>query len=236
MFFRLYFLCTNTDYAQAAENQSNYAITVAKTRAMIYDRNFEPLVNEKVTYKAIVLPTAAAMAEITELLPIDKRTAILNKFSEGKPFLIDLGDDFDKNKKYENIDIFSVKSRYSQEGTAKHVIGYLSGDNQNGISGIEKAYNDFMQSQGGVFKVRYSVDAVGNVLVGAVAEVEELLHLRVSPAGLPAGHRLPGDVQLLRELLLGEPRRPADLLQPFSKGHGPLLLSSRLYGSPFWPL
>lgn len=140
---------------------------------MIYDRNFEPLVNDKVTYKAIVLPTAVAMAEITELLPNDKRVAILNKFSEGKPFLIDLGDDFDKNKKYENIDIFAIKSRYSQEGTAKHAIGYLSGDSKSGISGIEKAYDDFMQSQGGELKVRYSVDAVGNVLVGAVAQVED---------------------------------------------------------------
>ena len=57
----------------------------------------------------------------------------------------------------------------------------------------------------------------------AVADIDDLLKLRVSSAGLPLAHRLPGDLQLGRKVLLGHAPGPAELLQPLSKCHTPLL-------------
>ena len=45
---------------------------------------------------------------------------------------------------------------------------------------------------------------VGNGHLIAVADIQYLLHLRITPARLPLAHRLAGHLQLLGKLLLGQ--------------------------------
>lgn len=69
-------------------------------------------------------------------------------------------------KEYETV------TRISQEPIAVHVIGTLD-PNGKGASGIEAAYDTFLTSCGGKLSVRYTLDAAGNALAGALPEISD---------------------------------------------------------------
>ena len=152
--------------SEASVSQSARRIDVAESRGMIYDRNMLPLVNRESRYVLAVDPTSEAMLCLkNELTESEYETALKNA-SDGTPFLIEC-------EKYEgeceNIVCMSVYDRYSSAGTAKHIIGYLDSDN-NGVSGIEKAFNDLLNKYSGTLSVRYTADVSGQVLRGSSFE------------------------------------------------------------------
>lgn len=56
--------------------------------------------------------------------------------------------------------------RYGENSLAPHLTGYIDGDG-NGVSGIEKCYNDILLSYSGTLKARCGAAASGKLLEGA---------------------------------------------------------------------
>lgn len=65
--------------------------------------------------------------------------------------------------------------RYGHTVLAPHVIGYLSGDGINGASGIELAYNDWLNACGGKAAVTYTADAMGKPMQDTEPELVNTL-------------------------------------------------------------
>lgn len=138
---------------------------ISAVRGMIYDRNLIPLVNNKYTYTTCVKPTLKA----TELLKSNNSDkAILEKLKSGN-FLILTPTESQIFQNSEDIKNITTYERYG-DNTALHIIGYTDSQN-NGISGLEMYYDEFLKETGGNIKVAYSADAKGRILLGEDIEI-----------------------------------------------------------------
>ena len=67
---------------------------------------------------------------------------------------------------------FVISQRYSDNQLAEHIIGYLDIDNE-GISGIEKDYNNFLKNIKNNLKIKYYTDAKGRILKGKGIKIDQ---------------------------------------------------------------
>ena len=162
-------LSSGTELAETAVGQSTYTLTVSKTRGTIYDCNGNPLTGTEQQLIAAISPTTEAMNLLSEKLPEKEVPQLYEAFTSGIPFLWKLPH---RDIICSDIDIFEVDTRYSEQQTAAHVIGYLDGSG-TGVSGIEKAYDGFLSADQGEISVSYQVDALGHVLAGAEHEITD---------------------------------------------------------------
>lgn len=158
---RIFVLGQNDTLKSAAQNQSSQTIEVTRSRGMIYDCNGEPLVDTEQQYFACTVPSEESAAALIKMLGEDKRETILDKIKSRMPFVMDVPS---ANLFCPQIQVLKGAKRYGQFQLAEHVIGYLDVSGTNGVSGIEKAYNEYLNETGYSSSVRYTVDARGNVL------------------------------------------------------------------------
>lgn len=156
--------------SSASSEKSSRLLTVSETRGMIYDRDMRPLVNREAHTVLVVNPTAQAMTVLKESLSADEYVLALTNAENRKPFIIEC-DTYSSD--CDDIIDTVVYKRYSESDTAVHLVGYLDGEG-NGISGIEKAFDELLKEYSGSFSVRYSADATGASLGGlGLEEVNE---------------------------------------------------------------
>jgi penicillin-binding protein 2 len=167
---RVYALSTSDSLVATAGSQGVYRLDVATTRGVIYDRNMNKLVNKEHTYLASVMPTIQAANALLPLMPEgSERETLLANLQSGAPFVLGLS----YNDIYANgVDVFRIPRRYSDNQLAPHVVGYLSGDGERGVSGIEKAYDAFLRETGSAIRMKYETDAMGHLMTGTGAGVE----------------------------------------------------------------
>lgn len=67
---------------------------------------------------------------------------------------------------------FKVAKRYSDNQIAEHIIGYTDIDSK-GITGIEKDYNDYLNSFKNNIKIKYYKDAQGRILKGKGINIDK---------------------------------------------------------------
>ncbi len=148
-----------SEYSTAVETQGNRTITIGKTRGKIYDRNMEKLVDSKTELIAAVTPAIGSSEYLKEYF--DSQT-LNEKIEKGFPFIKKVESEINN----EFIRTFTVPVRYTEKQTAVHLIGYLDSEGMNGVSGIEKAYNNYLKQNSGQLSVSFEVDALGRVLAG----------------------------------------------------------------------
>lgn len=144
MVFRI---SNGTEFAQTAERQSSYKLTVASTRGTIYDCNLSPLTGTQKRYVAAVVPGIQTTAALSRALPSSQLDGLYPTLSKGCPFTVQLPSVIKQN----GIDVFTVSSRYPDtgKGMAVHILGYLDGSGK-GAAGIEKAFDSALsRKQGG---------------------------------------------------------------------------------------
>lgn len=147
-----------SEYSEAAESKSTRTVIVGNSRGKIYDRNFEPLVDEKHKLIAVVTPCVGIGSFLKQYLSTSELT---EKIEDGYPFMLEVREQINN----ELIRTFSVPQRYSENSLASHVVGYVNSDGE-GVSGIEKAFNEYLKENSGELSVTFEVDALGRVLAG----------------------------------------------------------------------
>ncbi len=147
------------DYWSAGQNQSQRTLTLGTTRGKIYDRNTDLLVDTESKKIAAVTP---AIGSADYLKGYFSQDTLYEKIEKGFPFTAEVKSEINN----EFIRTFSVPLRYSGEGLATHLIGYLNSDGTDGVSGLEKSYNNYLKQNGGKLSVSFDVDAKGRVLAG----------------------------------------------------------------------
>lgn len=167
MIYRIYYIDATDYIAQAAQVQGQYRMGVANTRGVIYDRELRGLVGDQYRYVASVVPTPQAAGALLELAPEEERAALLERMSDGRPFVMALPDN---NIYAEGVDVFRVPERYGALQLAPHLVGYLS--DGAGVSGIERAYEEQLLAAGGGISVVYRMDATGRMMQSTAVEVK----------------------------------------------------------------
>lgn len=122
-----------------SETQGTRSFLLSSSRGMIYDRNMKKIVNSEEKKFAVSLPEGI----------------------DSKPDISAVDKDFSEN----HIKSVSVFNRYSPAQPCVHLIGHLD-ENGVGVMGLEKAYENYLRMQGGEIRAVWSVDALGNTLLG----------------------------------------------------------------------
>lgn len=162
------FSIVDDDFSKYTTGVSNtFTLSIYNTRASIYDRNLIPLVNTEKRYKVAVLPSVKSKLYLSEVLNKQEFSKIEQNFSLGKPFIFQTENYI---KESDDIEVFLFSDRYLNEGLATHIIGYCDSDN-NGVSGIEKAYNDLLIDNKTTLSLSYSSDASGKILSGTEPKI-----------------------------------------------------------------
>lgn len=165
---RTAYLSASPLLTQTAEKQSSYKQVISRNRAEIYDRNLTNMVNNAEQYRAVILPEPSSIDNVLKLTDEYTREELLERMQTGKPFVIDskLSSTDDPN-----IRLFKTYGRYRENGLAPHLIGYLD-DADNGLTGIEKAYNDFLSEHTTETSVKFTLDGMGRYVKGGDISVE----------------------------------------------------------------
>ncbi len=155
IFYRLYYISQNKNFAMVSERQSSYILDVGDKRAMIYDCNFKPLVNTQNEIFAAVVPSPRTLTTVAPFVKGENKDEMMRKIKSGKPFLIKV-DNY--NIYNDGIEVINIKKRYNNDQLATHIIGYTNGLD-DGVCGIEKSYNNFLKQNTQKIKIKYKINA-----------------------------------------------------------------------------
>lgn len=160
--YRLYSLSQGEFLQTAAINNATYKLKVASVRGKIYDCNKSPLVNTEKNTIAAIFPKDSTPAILSKLISFEKLNQILPLLQNKKPFCIPI----DNNRlclNSDDIQYFNVPKRYSENQLSPHILGYLNSDGE-GVFGIEKAFNQFLNESKGTIELKYKMNALGKLV------------------------------------------------------------------------
>lgn len=157
-------------------------LPISADRGEIVDRNGEVLATNITTTSLVVIPgqikdkerTAKELSRILKsdyedmLKHVSKKTSIERVHPEGRQLSYDIAEKID-NLKLDGVYLVKESKRYYPHDTMlSHTLGYVGIDNQ-GLSGLELYYNDYLTGEDG--SIKYFSDGKGHKL--ELAEVYE---------------------------------------------------------------
>lgn len=148
---------------EIASQSNKKTILLSRTRGAIYDRNRKAIVNLREKYFAAVIPTPNALMQLQGSLSAIEISSIRKRLSDGYPVVVPVGNYQDS---FKDIRYLKTVSRYFDEQSAVHLIGYLDNTGESGISGIEKSFDSTLKESAGKLSVTFTVDGTGRVLSG----------------------------------------------------------------------
>ncbi|GMB10957.1 MAG: penicillin-binding protein 2 [Candidatus Improbicoccus devescovinae] len=163
MLFNIKKIATNENFYETALKQSSYKLRISNSRGLIYDCNNIPLVDNETKKIAVINPNnPTELSGILNFIDYDKEK-ISKKLKDGFPFLVKLNKNY-KNINKNNNNIFDIPVRTNKNISSIHLVGYVDSEN-NGISGIEKIYNNYLNNESEI-EIIYYTNAFGNIISG----------------------------------------------------------------------
>lgn len=156
-------------YLETSLHQSQLTVTAGTAEGGIYDRNFQPFVNQKLRYYAVGIPSSEILPELFS--HTEEITPILNALRTGKPFSCEVNtSEFSSSE----IHVLEVPERYSENPSAQHLLGYTL--EHTGITGLESDYDSVLRKQEDSASISYTIDALGNILTGAEVQISPVMY------------------------------------------------------------
>ena len=167
---------------ELADDLWSRELPIAADRGRILDRNGVVLADNITTTSLVLIPnqitdkekTSTLLAEVLGVTKeemdkhVYKETSIERVHPEGRQLSYEIADKID-SLGLEGVYLVKESKRYYPYGTTlSHVLGYVGIDNQ-GLSGLELEYDDYLTGENGAIK--YFSDAKGNTL--DISEVYE---------------------------------------------------------------
>lgn len=159
------------ELSEAAVSQYEIAIEGLDTRGMILDRNLKPLTGGTKQYYYIISKRRGG-EELEELMKEAGGRQLAKASSAYYVYRTEkYSDEINAilKSKY-GAYVFQSQSRYADEQTACHLLGYLNKDENRGVSGLELAYQDELSGDGSVLTVW--ADGAGNIIRGIAPSVK----------------------------------------------------------------
>lgn len=172
-FFQIQILST-TKYTELAASQYQILVEGMDSRGKILDRNGIPLTGGQTQYYYF-LPQQNIQEGTDVLLSKVSARKISVDSQGGMGYVVYRSQSLDEEvteqlKEKYGAYIFSSPSRYADNQSASHLIGYLNGDENRGVSGLELAYELLLTPDGS--QVHLWADGRGNILTGLEPQKE----------------------------------------------------------------
>lgn len=147
------------EYSEAAAVQRWRNTRIYAERGEILDRNGIKFTNRQTRFLAVIQPgellkDASATGWASDLLgmPMNELEGIISKSFLPRAVMVpEEQADTIMNAAIAGLSIVEVPVRNSEETLAVHMIGYVDEKGEDGLSGIEKAYQNTLRKGGGVF-------------------------------------------------------------------------------------
>ena len=149
-------------YLETANDITSKKISIYNVRGTIYDCNINRLTNNIQRYAVLITDDPKAISSISEYFTGDETIKIINEIRSSR-FSVRI---VEKEIVGEGLVCLPFNSRISNESLAKHIIGYLD-DKNNGVSGLEGAFNELLYSDRQI-SLNMNVDGQGGILLGSV--------------------------------------------------------------------
>ena len=172
---RLYWLCSNTEYAGRASAQSEAVLRLPEVRGNFYDCEGMPLTGLSARWLALCFPGEGSYARLYPYADAEGQAALYRERNASRPFLLDVAQDVSGL----GMRCYAMPRRYAAAPLAEHLIGYLDSEG-HGAAGLEAALDDILYT-GGQDALRCAVTAQGRLRRGSEPVLEKA---SVSPQGV----------------------------------------------------
>lgn len=147
----------------AANQQCEKEIILSKSRGYIYDRDYEPLVNNSsLNFSSFIKSDYEPFGEAENC--DEKYNAIVKN-----GIVYNISEKIINNYS-KNIVNYNVVERYGENQLCEHIIGYVDSDGY-GVCGVEKAFDRILDSNKGFLSLKYKVDGNGIIIRGSGPEL-----------------------------------------------------------------
>ena len=149
---------------QAVQAQSTWTLQIDEQRGSIYDRQGRPFTGQEETVVTAVAPGIESGKALAALPEGEEKQAAMKLYAKGSPFLFVFqeGTRPGGNRGHPAFYGAAPLRRRPASGPYDRHPGWK----RHGVSGIEKAYDDFLTEQSGELRIAYTVGASGTVLQG----------------------------------------------------------------------
>lgn len=152
---RLAQLALDTDAAAAVRRQSSWSQQLTQGRGIIYDHALQPLTDTAQQAAAVVTAGSSGYTALFGAALPQDRALLYDGVGGSSPFVVRLK----KEAAGTDAFTFSYPLRYSALPLAQHIIGYCGADGQ-GVAGMERAFDSWLQGGGDVLRVECTTDAL----------------------------------------------------------------------------
>ena len=136
---RLYWLCSNTEYAVRAAAQSEAVLRLPAARGNFYDCDGLPLTGLSEQWLALCFPGESSYARLYPYADADGQARLYRERNTSRPFLLDVVQDVSGL----GVPCYAVPRRYAAAPLAEQLIGYLNSEG-HGAAGLEAALDDVL--------------------------------------------------------------------------------------------
>ena len=136
---RLYWLCSNTEYAVRAAAQSEAVLRLPAARGNFYDCGGLPLTGISQRWLALCFPGEGSYARLYPYADADGQARLYRERNTSRPFLLDVVQDVSGL----GVRCYAVPRRYAAAPLAEQLIGYLDSEG-HGAAGLEAALDDVL--------------------------------------------------------------------------------------------
>lgn len=136
---RLYWLCSNTEYAVRAAAQSEAVLRLPAARGNFYDCDGLPLTGLSEQWLALCFPGESSYARLYPYADADGQARLYRERNTSRPFLLDVVQDVSRL----GVRCYAVPRRYAAAPLAEQLIGYLDSEG-HGAAGLEAALDDVL--------------------------------------------------------------------------------------------
>ncbi len=163
--FRIYYISygeINHKVVNTAGIREN-SIKLYSSKGVIYDKNLKLLAGNQPIYYLIINPRDFDNTKtdyISDIADVEK-SYILNKLKYETPFVIQ-SEVMPQTVK--GVTSVYGYTRNSKKQVAQHILGYMDSDGIVGLSGVERAYNDFLSKYTSQVSFSYSKNALNGVM------------------------------------------------------------------------
>ena len=163
--FRIFYISygsINQKIAATAGTRTSKKV-LYNSKGIIYDRNLNPIAGGQKAFYLIISPRDFDQTKINYISQLTgyEKDEILEKLKYESPFVLM---SYDKPSDINGVYVYEGETRYPQKQSSQHIIGYLDNDGIKGLSGVERAYDEFLSKYNNTCYYSYSSDAVNAII------------------------------------------------------------------------
>ncbi len=161
-----------SDKTEAAAGSRSATLELYSSKGVIYDRNICALAGNQFAYYLVINPRGFDRENIDYIAGLTGTDVqqLNSKLQKESIFILK---SYFEPKQIDGVYVYEGITRYSENPTACHLLGYLDSEEKRGLSGVEKAFDNELSAFASKTTIKYSTNALQGVIAGLGIEAQK---------------------------------------------------------------